>query len=501
MLFLAKFGQIFLMRQVFLFFSIVLVFPCLAGAQVQPAEGSMLNYRLVGFSFPSAGKQPAKYIVEVADGYYNSEDSFSRKVSHKFQGSSNRMIGELPAFGMQYTWRWVTGTTRSKLYHFTTGKAPEVDTASVRLRIITPAKKYKDGYVFLDGNKVLYDMKGRPVWYLPNVEGPIDYRKMRDLKMTKFGTITFMDEEKQVYEIDYNGNILWKGPNTGAVSGRNSEGYHHDFTRLGNGHYMTLGYKDTMMPIFSGIIDDTISRSVEPTQFCTIIEYDEHGKLVWSWSTFDYFFKGDMKYRRKPGIRNIYDMHANGFYFDEKEQAVYLSYRDVSRVLKIRYPEGNILATYGHIFSPGTWEVNNPFFCHQHSPSKTAKGLLCIYNNGCDMGTPPIVELFQEAPSEPGGLKKMWDYVCNVDGMNETRPKVSWLGTGGNVNELPDGSLFVCMGSQYSKVFIVGMDKNILWSAASEKWDPGTNTWGYLSQYRASVIVSRKEMERLIWGH
>ncbi len=40
---------------------------------------------------------------------------------------------------------------------------------------------------------------------------------------------------------------------------------------------------------------------------------------------------------------------------------------------------------------------------------------------------------------------------------------------GGNVIELPDGSLFSCMGGSYSKVFIVNMNKEILWSALPEK--------------------------------
>ena len=66
--------------------------------------------------------------------------------------------------------------------------------------------------------------------------------------------------------------------------------------------------------------------------------------------------------------------------------------------------------------------------------------------------------------------------------------------------ELPDNSMFVCMGSQFSKVFIVNMDKKILWSAASEKWNAGNNKWECIPQYRASMITTRKEMEQLIWN-
>ncbi len=471
-------------------------------SQILPSEGSKLNYRLIGFSFPETGSQVNNYTIEIAAGDYYSEDSFKKNVIKKLPVKQNKIIAEVPSFGRQYTWRAVTANNpesrKSEFHHFSTSMVPEVDTNIARLRIITPAEKYKDGYVFLDGNKALYDMNGHPVWYLPDIEGPIDYRKLRDLKISPFGTITFLNENRQAYEINYNGDILWKGPNTGKISRDNTESYHHEFTRLSNGHYMVLGSKDSIVTTKSA--EDSNSKRMEITTFGTVIEYDEKGKVIWSWRVADYLFSGDVIYRRIPGSKNIFDTHQNAFYFDEKNKAVYVCFRDISRIAKIKYPEGTVISTYGEIFKPGHWEVGNPFFCHQHSPRISQKGYLYMYNNGCDMGTPPRVEIFQENPAENGGLKKTWEYYCDIDGMNDPRPKVFWLGTGGNVVELPDNSMFVCMGSQFSKVFIVNMDKKILWSAASEKWNAGNNKWECIPQYRASMITTRKEMEQLIWN-
>ena len=107
---------------------------------------------------------------------------------------------------------------------------------------------------------------------------------------------------------------------------------------------------------------------------------------------------------------------------------------------------------------------------------------------------PPRIEIFQEPEGEKGGLKKIWEYQCTVDGSNEKR-----FNSGGNVFELPDGSMYVCMGSDYSKVFIVTRDKKVLWSALPEKWNPFKKKWELIHEYRSSII-SREQLENLIWN-
>ena len=60
-------------------------------AQILPKDGSKLNYRLIGFSFP---KQPeaSKYNVEIAAGNYDTEDSFKRHIVKKIETTYNRVI-------------------------------------------------------------------------------------------------------------------------------------------------------------------------------------------------------------------------------------------------------------------------------------------------------------------------------------------------------------------------------------------------------------------------
>ena len=405
-------------------------------SQVLPKEGSILNYRLIGFSLPPG--QATGSEIEIATGYYNSIDSFKRNLVVTLPCKNNKLIGEVPFFGKAYTWRVVNAAkpgANNKLHHFATGSIKETDTANARLRVLKKASKYQDAYVFLDGMKALYDMEGHAVWYLPDVDNVhADKPVLRDLKLSPAGTLTFLLEEIGAYEINYNGEILWKAPNDGKVSGNHSEMYHHEFTRLANGHYMVLGSEfeqwNMKMPSpadSSSIIFHEGSRKPDSSSlrypklpFGTVMEYDERGNIVWSWKSSDYFRTSDIYYHKGRARRPDIAVHENSFYFDEKDSILYVSFRNISRILKVKYPESNVLNTYGEIYKPDVPEVGNGLFCRQHSVRKSESGYLYLYNNnscGQSEGLPEILKL-EEPHSGRGGLKKIWSYQCTLDGVD-----------------------------------------------------------------------------------
>ena len=489
-----------------------------AKSQILPKEGSILNYRLVGFS-PSAGQTKTGSEIEIATGYYNSVDSFERNIAIHLQCKNTKIIGEVPFFGKPYTWRVVNGQkkgAKSKLHHFGTGILKEVDTSFTRLRVLHKATKYEDAFVFLDGTRALYDMSGHPVWYLPDVE-KINMEKapLRDLKMSPVGTITFLFEELGAYEVNYDGSILWNAPNDGKVSGGAAEMYHHEFTRLASGHYMALGSEydqwnmilpsnDSSFVIFHEGTRKPDSGAIRYPRlpFGTVIEYDEHGNVVWSWRSSEYFKQSDIYYHKGRANRADISVHENSFYFDEKDSILYVSFRNISRIIKVRYPEGVVLNTYGEIYKPDVSETGNGLFCRQHSVRRSPGGYLYLYNNnscGRSEGLPEILKL-QEPASGKGDLKKIWEYQCTLEGVDTSLKGFHQFPVGGNVIELPDGSLFGNMSTAYSKVFILSADKEVLWSAIPEKWNAAEKKWDMVYDYRASIITSRQELEQLIWN-
>jgi len=496
-----------------------------AKAQILPKENSILNYRLIGFSFP-AMPQTGEYKIEIATGHYNTEDSFKENIILSSEIKTNKQIEEVPSFDIAYTWRVVyknaQSTIKSELHHFSTAIIPEVDTNKFRFRIINKAKKYKDAYVFLDGSKALYDMKGFPVWYLPGIKsGTSPY--LFDLKLSPQGTITFINNS-EAFEVNYNGDVLWKAPDNGVVSGDSTEHYNHDFTRLDNGHYMVLGTESKLwhpelpssknnssLPEADKQTGSDTTNTSQKTAFGTIIEYDQNGNIVWSWKSSSYFTGADLEYYRKivnlgkmgnvKGNNNPGDFHENAFYFDEKEQAIYISFKAINRVVKIKYPDGYVMNSYGNVNKQAIPVSVNNFFCGQHSCRSSEKGYLYLFdNNTCNPGTPPEIVMMQQPVSDNESLKTIWEYKCTIEQFPDNVPANYKFPTGGNVLELPDQSMFACMSGFYTKVFIVSLDKEVLWAALPEKWNPENNKWESFSQYRASIITSRQQLEQLIWN-
>lgn len=482
-------------------------------SQVFPVEGSAVNYRIVGFSYQQLPKA-AEYKIEIAKGSYSKADSFKRNIINSVVTKEQRKILEVPVFGEQYTWRVVYGSKQKKdstpLYHFRTRAHEHVDTNKLHLRILQPAAKQisKDYYVAVDAGGVIYDLMGNPVWFIPDTNGIGGY--VGALKFTKDSTITFL-YGKINCEINYNADILWKTPNTGKVSGDTLGGelYHHEFTKLSNGHFMGLGTQmfaskqiitpDTTFFAFANIRDSIGKNNYKIGKYGTIIEYDQQGNVVWSWKTLDYLMGTDFSYYRSSDSERRFDAHDNAFFFDEKNKCIYLGFRNLSRILKIDYPSGKVLATYGEIFKPGTVSTATGVLCNQHSINKTKEGYLYIFNNHSCTGRDslPTVVILKEPEAPGGSFKKIWEYTCTIDTLYPPyTPKI--FASGGNAVELPDNSFFVCMGGAYSKMFIVTRDKKILWNALPERFMESDNKWTNSHEYRVNII-SRKDLEGLIW--
>ncbi len=491
--------------------------PSLSQGQILPKEGSHLNYRLVGFSFPYQKNSSSHCYIEIARGNFNKEDSFSKSIVKNVAANSSKMIVELPYFGTTYTWRTVVTETgkspvKSSFHHFTTDMVPNVDTTATRVRIIKPTEKYKDACFLLDGALAIYDMNGRPLWYLPakeelNTTGDLE---TRDMNFTPQGTITFMN--KQIFEVDYSGNILWKGPESNSGrGGAMRENFHHEFTRLKNGHYMVLGFEfvywDTRQTnklvmvseanIGAGRADTNFRRN----RIGTIYEYDNQGKEVWSWHGTQYFNGSDIFYHMMPdGSHNLFT-HDNAFYFDEQEGTIYISYKNISRIVKIKYPEGTTINNYGEKYAPGVPEAGNGIFCSQHCCRVDHEGNLFLFNNNeCKPGETPTIVVMKQPKTPKEKISKIWEYVCPLEEADKKDSTNYIFRTGGSVQELPDGEIFSCMSTEYSKLFIVNKNKEVLWSAMPEKWNPTKNAWERAHSFKANMICSRKDLEKLVWS-
>jgi len=506
-------------------------------SQILPKEGSHLNYRLIGFSFAGTIKRAGEYKIEIAEGKFDNETDFKKNITQTIECRTTKKIIEVPEFGSDYTWQTVATDKQKKsrqsgLHHFTVQASVNVDTNNIHLRIISNKGKYKDDYIFIDYTQALYDMNGRPVWFY---EDPAllanGNSNIRDIKLTKDGTLTFIMGDRAC-EINYDGKIVWEAPYASDAGADNAEHFHHELTKLGNGHYMVLGTESVSwkLPYLkddsayltddASITKDSADTFRQKLKFGTVIEYDDKGKVVWIWKSSGYFKNSDLyRYHLPNGKFANKDVHENSFFFDEKAKVVYVGFRDVSRILKVKYPEGTVLAEYGNQYKEGMEEPGNELFCGQHSIRiSTAGNMLLFNNNAFTPADLPKLEILKEPVNGKGGLKKIWEYDCQLDGINKQEmdnhnKKIARMRnlrgrnmsakikmtSGGNFMELPGDAYFASLNSPFSKILIVSRDKNILWSALLERKNSQDSLWSALPVYRANIITNRKDLEKLVW--
>ena len=495
-----------------------------ASARIFPEEGATLNYRIVGFSFPSVSGIDS-YKIEIAPGNINDQSVFKAIVTSA-SSTRNRVVSKVPSFGALYTWRVVyevsgKETKKSELYHFSTGSIPQVDTANTRLRVTLKKNADFHSYVMLNGSRTMYDTDGEPVWYLPDLNGFMSAGC--DVKCTPQHTITML-YGRDALEVNYNGKVLWKAPaisfaKDSADRDRDRILYHHEFTRLSNGHYMVLGSKNVTKTAGKSNENRYHAPNAQFTFFPKIFdgmlyEFDAQGNIVWSWKSSDYYAQSDLYSFYTERLKDVMLFgHENSFYFDEQQQVIYLSYAAFNRIVKISYPSGKVLNTYGTILKAGSISdsalrsssigtplqiehmFQNDLFLGQHSCRKTKSGDLILFNNNLyDTGISPQVLILKEpAYGETGGLKKEWEYDCSVEDLNNKQAS----GGGGSVYEMQDGSLFVSMNFPYGKIFVIDKNKKMLWIAHPER-RVDENKWDPLAPYRASII-DQADLEQLIW--
>lgn len=457
-----------------------------AEAQVLPADGDSLHYRLIGFIVP---EQPRtiSYKLEIYAFNTNITKSLAAKPILTQQEKTNKIIATVPAFGKRYVWR--VSYNRGKLppikseaYSFVVRENPYSNSEVSRVDVISAATKYKDMLVFFDNTRSLYNMQGEPVWFLPQIPGVNDtgIHVVRDLKLTKDNTITFLTN-KNVHEIDYYGNIIWSGSNDGKISGKATEQYHHQITKLSNGNYLTIG--DKFVPSESvGKTDTNTTLLVNKSALTpcgSMIEYTPKNEIVWTWNSCDYLKVGDLI------------THFNAFHLDEKNKVFYTSYRNLGRIVKASYPDGKMLAQYGHDVNNDGSVIDGNFFS-QHNCNLNSDGNLILFNNNFKMHLPtaerekdcvPAVVVFKEPTAEDKTLQRLWEFKTDIDTF--TKPMSSG---GGSVRELDKGDYLVCTGLP-GRNFIVSKDKKILWNVVT--WQKEKDEWKPASGYRISPI--RKE--------
>lgn len=261
------------------------------------------------------------------------------------------------------------------------------------------------------------DDEGEPVWYYQPADGS---RGVGDAKPLPDGNLlVFLVGEVRV--IDLSGNTR------ASFAGAALQGYHHDASLIPNGNLLAIIREERT--VGGDVLVGDLLREVTPS-----------GDVAWEWSAFDH-----LPTDRFPGALSLSESrmggvdwtHSNAIVYLADEDAILLSVRHQSWVLKISRATGDVLWRLGPGGDFTLAGANAGWFYNQHTPKVLDDGTLLIFDNG------------NERPQNP--ISRGVRYRLDEDAMIATQTWEHWLGVLasalGDIDMLDDGSILLCAGS------------------------------------------------------
>ncbi|HTK29324.1 MAG TPA: aryl-sulfate sulfotransferase [Vicinamibacterales bacterium] len=324
------------------------------------------------------------------------------------------------------------------------------------LRGLDPARAWPGLTLFapMGGTEVLLiDLQGdvKHAWKMPYRPGLYGYLTGRGTlfyngqipNQTFVGKSPFMGGS--ALEMDWNGRVLWevKRPD-----------HHHDGRLLANGNIVLLCSRE---------LPDGIARRVKGGRPGTevggtaiwgdlVVELTTRGDVVWEWRTWEHLDPGAETITAVQDERTEWT-HANSVY-EEPDGNLLVSFRNISKVIRIERATGRIL-----------WTLGAPPLSGQHAPHLLPNGHILLFDNGphrLDESFPfsRVLEV------DPRTNAIVWKY-------QEPRPFNFYSPRISNAQRLPNGNTLVNEGV-FGRLFEVTSGGEVVWEYVNPHFGPPT---------------------------
>ena len=411
-----------------------------------PAQNDTLNYIHVIFRWPQINSD-ISYTLNVSNTIDSSEWNINTSINAF-------VLEEYLDWGNTYEWyvcyESIYGNDCFESQYFTINHIPNYYPNQNQLKLIDESK-YSSGLNIIALNEIfstiVVDRYGEPVWFF-------DLESFEDGSFYAFGLLPngniignseIPSPSGYGYEINLDGQILFQS----IVNG-----HHHEFIKSSKNTYWGMR-NDAVYEI--NHCEDPINEYVfwAGDKF---LEYDSSGSIIWEWSTLDHLDHTDYNPMFCNGVNPIVVdwTHANSVLFDQNTNSVYISLRNISRIINIDYDTQEINWQIGQAeLMNDSIDVSMDFdFSGQHSLRLLENGHILFFDNHSylEPRNSKCIEFSFDSLSNE--FRSEWEYLLPENLFSHVR---------GECERMENGNTVISTGYE-GQLLEVSADKELVWN-------------------------------------
>jgi hypothetical protein len=410
-----------------------------------PLQNDSLNYTHVLFHWPQISSD-ITYTITIKN--LNNNNQWSTKTSQ-----NTYILEEFLDWGFSYEWqicyKSIYGDNCFEQQYFSINQLPDYFPNQIDL-IYIDEDKYSQGINLIALNDIYstiaVDKNGEPVWFfdLENFEDNSFYAFELLPNGNIVGNSEIPSPSGYGYEINLDGDVVFK---------TDAYGHHHEFIKSSKNTYFGMR-NDAIYE--QNHCDDPINEYVywEGDNF---IEYNLDGNIIWEWSTLDYLNHSDFNPLFCDGTNpNVIDWtHANSVIFDQNTNSVYLSLRNISRIINVDYDSGDINWQIGQEeFMNDTSNLSIDFtFSGQHSLRLLENGHILLFDNHSYLDPENSKCLEFSFDTDENEFSLEWEYVLPDNIFSHVR---------GECERMENGNTLISTGND-GQLLEVTNSMNVVW--------------------------------------
>ena len=409
---------------------------------LHPPEGKLVYAKHVLFVW-EADAGASCYQLQVVE---DSEDgSFDNPDVNLFDPTHAVIVKDGLDFSADYIWRTRAIIGRgdsldwSNIHHFSVIDIPDSVRNAFRPEVHIP-EAIASGVTLCDpyGIPCAIESDGEVVWYLSGPPGWWTQGQWDFQQLSNGNYLTICQRTLRIFDL-YNDTLNFLG-------NRLDEIMHHAVFPKSDGNFLALVH--SIRWVRNG--QDSLCWLGDD-----IIEVSLDGRIHWRWSCFDHLSTQDydsILFSNVPPDGLFDWTHCNACPLDENEEAIYLSVRNLSRIVKIDYPSGDIIWSIGRDTPSGDVDFGtNLDFHFQHAVSPQPDGTLLLFDNhwlpDAEWSRAIIIDIDFNR-DEPAQI--VWEFRHEFSSVM------------GNAYKLENGNVLINTGQSFS-FYEVTPERDIVW--------------------------------------